>query len=296
MFKHTILSAALAASTALGMVPASAAAAGPAPLKLDVFNPGEAAIFPVASVLVSGHKDAVLIDAQFSRAEALKLVELIRASGKRLTTVYVSHGDPDFYFGLDVIKAAFPDAQIVASAHTVAAMEKKAKAKVGYWGPILKDNAPQGIVMPQVLQGDTIKLEGQSLKIASEHGVPLERSYVWIPSIKAVVGGVVLFNELHVWTADTQTPESRQQWLATLKGIEALKPSTVVPGHFKVGAPLTVDSIAFTRDYLLRFELESAKAANSAELIATMKTLYPTVGLAGALDTSAKVAKGEIKW
>ncbi|MBA5639983.1 MBL fold metallo-hydrolase [Duganella sp. LX20W] len=295
MFKHTILSAALAATTTLGVVPAAPAAA-PAPLTLDVYNPGEAAIFPVASVLVAGQHDAVLIDAQFSRGEALKLAERIRASGKRLTTVYVSHGDPDFYFGLDVIHAAFPDARIVATPQTIAAMQQKAAAKVAYWGPILKDNAPQAIVMPQPLQGDTITLEGQTLKIEGLQGKSPERSYVWIPSIQAVVGGVVLFNDLHVWTADTQTVASRQQWLATLDAIAALKPVTVVPGHFKVGAAYTPGSIAYTRAYLQRFEAETPKAADAAGLIAAMKAAYPAAGLAGALETSAKVAKGEMRW
>jgi glyoxylase-like metal-dependent hydrolase (beta-lactamase superfamily II) len=286
MIKQTLLSAALAASVA----------ANAAPLKLDVFNPGEAAIFPVASVLVSGAKDAVLIDAQFSRGEALKLVEQIRASGKHLTTVYVSHSDPDFYFGLDVIHAAFPDAKIVATPQTIAGIEKKKDAKVAFWGPILKDNAPQGIIVPQPLQGDTIKLEGQTLKIEGLKGPTPDRSYVWSPSIKAVVGGVVVCNDLHVWTADTQTPESRRQWLATLDGIAALKPATVVPGHFKLGAATTPDSIGFTGNYLVSFENETAKAANSAALIARMKELYPSAGLNAALDTSAKVAKGEMKW
>jgi glyoxylase-like metal-dependent hydrolase (beta-lactamase superfamily II) len=287
MIKHSLLSAALATTVA---------GAAAAPLTLEVFNPGEAAIFPVASVIVSGAKDAVLIDAQFSRGEALKLVEQIRAGGKHLTTVYISHSDPDFYFGLDVIHAAFPDAKIVATPQTIAGIEKKKDAKVAFWGPILKDNAPQSIIVPQPLHGDTIKLEGQALKIEGLKGATPERSYVWIPSIKAVLGGVVLFNDLHVWTADTQTPESRQQWLATLDGVAALKPATVVPGHFKPGAALTPDSIAYTRDYLVRFEAETAKAANSAALIARMKELYPSAGLNAALDTSAKVAKGEMKW
>lgn len=287
MIKQSLLSAALAATVA---------GATAAPLTLEVFNPGEAAIFPVASVIVSGAKDAVLIDAQFSRGEALKLVEQIRAGGKHLTTVYVSHSDPDFYFGLDVIHAAFPDAKIVATPQTIAGIEKKKDAKVAFWGPILKDNAPKSIIVPQPLHGDTIKLEGQTLKIEGLKGATPDRSYVWIPSIKAVVGGVVLFNDLHVWTADTQTAESRKQWLATLDGVAALKPATIVPGHFKQGAALTPDSIAFTRDYLVRFEAETAKAANSAALIARMKELYPTAGLNGALDTSAKVAKGEMKW
>ncbi|MTV37998.1 MBL fold metallo-hydrolase [Duganella radicis] len=281
MIKQTLLSAALATTVA----------AQAAPLKLDVFNPGEAAIFPVASVIVSGDKDAVLIDAQFSRGEALKLVDKIKATGKHLTTIYISHDDPDFYFGLDVIHAAFPDAKIVATPAVIAGIERKKAAKVAYWGPILKDNAPQEVIVPQPLQGNAITLEGKKLEIKDA-----PRGYVWIPSIKAVVGGVVLFNDLHVWMADTQTPESRRQWLATLDGIAALKPATVVPGHFKPGAALTTEAISYTRNYVTSFENETAKAADSAALIARMKALYPSAGLPGALDTSAKVAKGEMKW
>lgn len=282
MIKHTLAAAALATATA---------GASAAPLSLEVFNPGEAAIFPVASVLVKGQKDAVLVDAQFSRAEAEKLAAQIKASGKRLTTVYVSHGDPDFYFGLDVLKAAFPQARIVARDTTIAAMEKKAQAKVAYWGPILGANAPQGVVMPELLKGD-IELEGQKLEVKGQG----DRSYVWIPSIKAVVGGVVLFKGLHVWVADTQTPESRAQWLSVLDDMAKLKPATVVPGHFAPGSSLTPDAISYTADYLRRFEAATPAAADSAALIAAMKSAYPEAGLENALQLSAKVAKGEIKW
>jgi glyoxylase-like metal-dependent hydrolase (beta-lactamase superfamily II) len=277
MFSKSISSVLVATVFAAG----AASAASSAPLTLDVFNPGEAAIFPV------------LIDAQFSRAEAQKLVQKIHASGKKLTAVYISHSDPDFYFGLDVIKAAFPQAKILATPETVAEIRRKADAKVAYWGPILKDNAPHSIVIPDALQGQSITLEGQSLSIS---GPTPSRTYVWIPSIKAVVGGVALFGNLHVWTADTQSLASRQDWLKTLDGIAALKPVTVVPGHFQVGTSLTPDSIGFTRDYLVTFEAETAKAANSAALIKAMKQHYPSLGLDGALETSAKVAKGEMKW
>lgn len=274
-------------------VAGSAAAAPAAPLQLDVFNPGEAAIFPVASVLVTGRHDAVLIDAQFARGDAQKLVEKIRASGKQLSTIYISHSDPDFYFGLDVIKAAFPKAKIVATAETVAAIRGNKDAKLAYWGPILKDNAPAALVVPEVLKGKRIMLEGQALEVS---GPTPARTYVWIPSIKAVAGGVVLTNHMHVWMADTQSAQSRQDWVKTLDGIAALKPVTVVPGHFKPGSSYTPDSIAFTRQYVLTFEAEAARAANSAALIAAMQRHYPSLPADDDLRLSAKVATGEMQW
>lgn len=106
-------------------------------LTASVFNPGEAAIFAVSSVLVEGSRDAVLIDAQFSAAEAQKLVDKIKASGKRLTAIYISHGDPDFYFGLDTLHAAFPEVKIVATPQTIAHIEATKDEKLKIWGPQL---------------------------------------------------------------------------------------------------------------------------------------------------------------
>ena len=64
-------------------------------------------------------EEAILVDAQFGKSQAEKVVEKIRASGKKLTTIYISHGDPDYYFGLETIKAVFPDAKVVATPPTV---------------------------------------------------------------------------------------------------------------------------------------------------------------------------------
>ena len=88
------------------------------PLKLEVYNPGEASMFAVSSEIISGAHEVVLIDAQFQRNDAEALVKRIKDTSKRLTTVFISQSDPDFYFGLDTIKRAFPQAKIVATGDT----------------------------------------------------------------------------------------------------------------------------------------------------------------------------------
>ena len=84
---------------------------------LDVFNASENS-FGVASVIISGKTDAVLIDAQFTLAEAETVAQKIKSSGKKLTTIYVSHGDPNFYFGLEIFKKYFPEVTVYASPAT----------------------------------------------------------------------------------------------------------------------------------------------------------------------------------
>ncbi|TLP60221.1 MULTISPECIES: MBL fold metallo-hydrolase [Pseudomonas] len=274
--------------------------AGPAmaaePLTLDVYNPGHDAIFPVSSVIVSGQHDAILVDAQFGKAQAEHVVERLRQGGKRLTTIYVSHGDPDYYFGLDTLTQAFPEARVVASAATVAHIRKTMDAKLAYWGPQMGADKPGKLVVPQVLKGNRLELEGQALEVIGLDGPQPDRSFVWIPSIKAVVGGVVVSEHIHVWMADTQTAQSHADWLATLAHIEQLEPRTVIPGHYLGDSSRSLQAVRFTAGYIRDFDAASVKAANADALIATMKQRYPNLADESSLELGAKVAKGEMKW
>ena len=283
-------------AVAVGFAAHAAAAPAPAPLTLDVYNPGSEAIFPVSSVLVSGEKDAILVDAQFGKSQAQQLVEKIRASGKHLTTIYISHGDPDYYFGLDTLIKAFPDANVLATAPTVEHINQTKDAKLAFWGPKMGSDVPSRLIVPHAMKGNTLELEGHELDVVGLTSRQPERTFVWIPSLKAVVGGVVVADNLHVWMADTQTPQSHRQWVGTLKRITSLQPTIVVPGHYLGANDHSLSSVTFTRDYIKAFDEETLKAKNSDELITAMKKRYPNVGEESSLELSAKVAKGEMTW
>lgn len=286
MFKNTILQLILATIITSGAV---YAAKNTEVLEMEIYNPGEKSIFPVSSEIISGKTEAVLIDAQFQRNDAENLVKKIQQSGKKLTTIYISHSDPDFYFGLDVITAAFPKAKVITTPQTITEIQKTKQGKVAYWGAILKENAPKVIVIPEPLQGDNFTVDGQKIEIKGLNGPTPERTFVWIPTLRAAIGGVAVSGNIHLWAADTQTIESRKNWLKTLDKITALKPAIVVPGHFLDNAPLTLASVTFTKKYLTTLNAEIAKAKNSSELITAMKKIYPNLKDESSLKLSAKV-------
>jgi glyoxylase-like metal-dependent hydrolase (beta-lactamase superfamily II) len=290
-------------ATAVGIASAIGGAPGEAAtprLDIDVYNPGAAGLFPVSSTIISGPTEVLLIDAQFQRNDAQALVKKLKATGKTLKAIYISHADPDFYFGLDTILAAFPGAKVLATPATVAAIEASKDGKLRYWSPILKENAPGRAVAPEPLEGDSLEVDGEILRIVGLDGPTPARTFVWVPSRKAVLGGVVLFANTHVWVADTQSVASRRDWLEVLASIDRLAPALVVPGHYLPNPdgtnPFTAASVTFTRDYLQTFETEAAKASGSAALIAAMKARYPDVAGSSILELSAKVIKGEVKW
>jgi glyoxylase-like metal-dependent hydrolase (beta-lactamase superfamily II) len=285
----------LIAPTALAMgVVATDAAAQTAPLTLQVYN-ADANSFNVNAVLVAGKTDAVLLDTGFTRADALRIAAMVLDSKKTLKTIFITQADPDFYFGIDVLKQYFPDAKVLTTAPTLKKIQATLPAKLEVWGPRMGANAPKNVPLPEVLSGNVITLEGQALEVRGLDDSLPHRSYVWIPSLKAIAGGVNVFGGLHLWTADTQSAQERADWGKKLGAMAALQPAVVIPGHSAPGAKQDASQIASSQAYLARFEQELPKAANSGALIDAMKKAYPDAGLGIALDIGAKVNKGEMK-
>ncbi|MDO5069793.1 MAG: MBL fold metallo-hydrolase [Neisseria zoodegmatis] len=262
-------------------------------LTFHTFNPQESSIFPVSSVIVEGDKEVLLVDAQFQRNDAQKLVQQIKAIGKPLKTVYISHYDPDFYFGLDVVGQAFPNAEIVATPETVAHIEQSIIGKYKYWSPILKNNAPKMLVLPKATDAAYLKVGSSRLEIRGKHINPA-LTYLWDSGSKTVLGGVPLYEGTHLWLADSQTKQARSKWARTLDDIAALKPRRVIPGHF-IGTP-SVKTIEFNRRYLAEVEKAVSSAKNSSDVVNRLKTTFPNLKGGDDLELGAKVVMGEEKW
>ncbi|OGB81312.1 MAG: MBL fold metallo-hydrolase, partial [Burkholderiales bacterium RIFOXYC12_FULL_60_6] len=266
------------------------------PLSVKVYNAGGAS-FNVNSTLVYGEKEAMVIDAGFTRADALRIAANVLDSGKQLTTIFVSQADPDYYFGVETLKEIFPQADVVSTPAVLEKLVPKLAGKVAFWGPKMGANAPRKPVVPRALERNTLTLEGQTIEIRGTQGPLAHRPYAWIPSIKAIVGNIGVFGDMHVWTADTQTQALRAAWVAQLDEMAALQPELVIPGHMKAGTAVDASAIRFTRDYLQTFEKNLAANKTSATLIGAMKQSYPqlTDG-AMSLDIGAKVNTAEMKW
>lgn len=292
---RTLSLALLPAALSLGVIAPDAAAQTAAPLTVQVYN-ADANSFHVNAVLVAGQTDAVLLDTGFTRADALRIAAMVLDSKKVLKTIYISQADPDYYFGIQVLKQVFPEAQVVTTAPTLKKIQATLPTKLQVWGPRMGANAPVQVPLPEVLAGNTLTLEGQTLEIRGLDDSLPHRSYVWIPSIRTIAGGVNVYAGLHLWTADAQTPQERADWAKKLGQMAALNPVTVIPGHSQPGQAQDATQLAWSQAYLARYEQELPKAANSAELIAAMKQAYPNAGLGVALDIGAKVNKGEMKW
>ena len=248
--------------------------------------------FGVTSTLIEGDKEVLLVNAQFSKSEALRIAADILDRGKTLKTIFVSYGDPDFYIGLDVFKQYFPNVQIIATPETVKHIQDTQALKVAYWGPKMGTNASSQIIVPQAYTAKTLKFENENIEIKGKN----ELTYLWIPSAKAVVGGIPVSSGIHLWMADTPTTKDRNEVVQALESIKSLKPNVVVPAHMKAGAAEGLDAVNFSIDYLKQYENAAKVTKTSTDLIQMMQKEYPTLSESSSLELGAKVVKGEMQW
>lgn len=255
--------------------------------------------FPVGSknktaTLVTGEHEALLVDGGFTRADGHRLVAAVLDSGKKLTTVVISHADPDFYFGAEVVADAFPDAQILATPAVAEVMAAKYEGKLKAWEQ-LGVNLPTRLVATKPLTGD-LDFEGHTFQLKGAPAALPDRTYLYQAEDKVILGGVLVFADEHVWVADTPREEQLDAWDMLLAEMQDLVPVTVVPGHRLPTAAADATALAYTRDYLAAFRRIVAAAPDGATATEELIKAYPQAGMQIAAQLGPKVVKGEMKW
>ena len=275
------------------------------PLHLDVFvapykpivglippmSEGQATWPATAVSLISGERDAVLIDALITREEAERVVDWIRATGKNLTTIYITHGHGDHFFGLNTILAAFPNARAVTAAAVVPEAEGQLSPELmGFWNAVFPGQIPEHPIVPDALEGNVIDLEGRELRILTvgQSDAPTT-TIVHVPSLDAVVAGDVAYNGIHQWLAQTDH-EKRMQWIASVEKIEALEPKIVVASHKRPDArdddPAGI--LGNTKTYIRHFDRSLSESRSAQELVDRMMVLHGSLGNPYTLWTAAQ--------
>jgi glyoxylase-like metal-dependent hydrolase (beta-lactamase superfamily II) len=241
------------------------------------------------SVIVEGEREVMLVDAQLTKTSAEKVLQQIRDTHKPLSVIYITHEHADHFLGLEVFKEAYPRVRIIANSAVVDRINKVYQEKIDKWKTLLGPGATSHAVAIEKFDGNVITFEGTKIEILKDiQGDTDENTMLWIPGQRILIAGDVLFNNMHVYTAETDG-KARSNWLNSLQKIRELKPSVVIPGHSKVGAPLDASAaVDFTENYLLVFEEELKKAKDPDGFVDAMKDKFPSADFLLALERGAK--------
>ena len=245
-----------------------------------------------SATLIHGEHDAVLVDTFLTAEQSRKLLDWVVASGKTLTAIYVTHGHGDHFFGLAALLERFPNAKAVATLAVVKAMhEQLSPASIDNWKRLFPKQIPDRLLAAEPLERGRLELEGHTL-IAIDTGRTdtAHSTSLHVPSVGLLVAGDAVYNGIHPYLGETDT-QSRNEWIAALDRLEALKPNAVVAGH-KV--PENDDDpriVGETREYLRAFNRLNASTADARQLYDAMLKLYPDRVNPGSLWGAAITAK-----
>jgi len=248
---------------------------------------------PTSATLIFGQQDAVLVDAFLTIEQAAALVEWVAASGKNLTTIYITHGHGDHFFGIGAVLNRFPKARAVATPAVVESMRRQASPEFvsNFWEARYPGQIPEHLVIAEELKGNVIQLEGRDLLVVEVWHTDTEHTTcLHVPSAGLVVAGDAVYNDVHLYLAESN-PETRREWITALDTIESLKPLAVIAGHKKPEVKDSPRIIGETRQYIRDFDRLARMTTSARELYDEMLQLYPDRANPGSLWGAARAVK-----
>ncbi|KAF3385129.1 hypothetical protein F1880_001801 [Penicillium rolfsii] len=249
---------------------------------------------PTTSTLIFGQKDAVLVDTQLTMSAAKELVDWVVATGKNVTTIYVTHAHGDHFYGNAAVLEKFPQAKVVATPETVSRMAKAIdpQGMDAFWRKLFPGEIPEKLVMATPLEQDHFMLENERLEVIRlGHTDTDDTTALWVPAIGLVVAGDAVYDNTHPFLGESKSPEARSRWVAALDKIASLKPRIVVGGHSDPSKEFSPDAVQATKDYLNDFARLDEQTSTSEELYSQMMELHSKRLNIGSLWGGATLVK-----
>jgi glyoxylase-like metal-dependent hydrolase (beta-lactamase superfamily II) len=231
---------------------------------------------PLSSTLIAGERDAILVDTTVTYDQVDQLADWIEGFGKRVVGVVITHGHADHWIGLARLQERLPQARGLATKDVFARAQYEATSEraLTFWRAYFPGEIPDVPVAPEKFDGDSIDLDGHELRVIDIGQGDIEHStIVHVPSLRAVVAGDVVYNQVHMMTAYTDDAK-REAWIASIDAIAALDPQIVVSGHKRVGASDLPDTMEQSKQYLRDFSRVAAESDSAEQIIAAMLKLH----------------------
>jgi glyoxylase-like metal-dependent hydrolase (beta-lactamase superfamily II) len=230
---------------------------------------------PLATTLIFGERDAVLVDPPFTREQVQRVGDWVERSGKRLAYIYATHGHGDHWFGTDLLMRRFPEAVPYATAGTIRMMHEQATEGREQWDRDFPGLIPESPVVYQVIPGDGFELEDHPIvAIETGHTDTDDTTVLHVPSIGLVVAGDVAYNGVHQYLLES-AGGGIEAWLKAIDTVAALRPTAVIAGHKNRDLPDDPAILEQTRHYLLNARRLLAEKPKPREFYDQMLELYP---------------------
>jgi glyoxylase-like metal-dependent hydrolase (beta-lactamase superfamily II) len=255
---------------------------------------------PISCTLIYGEKEAILVDTPITKKQTSALLDWIISilgPNKRLTTVYITHGHGDHWFGIPILANHYPGLRVIATKGTIEHMREDCSAagleKWRIFFPAQIDDPISPDTVDELPPSGEFQLENHDLRaIEVGHSDTHDTTILWVPEIKLAVCGDVVYGQVHQMLAAAKTAELRQEWIRAIERVEALQPEMVVAGHQQPGEMPGTWHLKNSKQYIKDFGemIETGRVKDARELGQKMIEKYPARFNQGALFTGCMAA------
>ena len=230
---------------------------------------------PLASTLILGERDAVLVDPPFTREQTEAVGDWVERSGRRLAHIYATHGHGDHWFGTGRLLERFPDAIPYATEGTIGIMRRNVEGRAQFWDADFPGLIPDSPLVYRTVPADGFELEGHRIEaVEVGHTDTDDTTVLHVPSIGLIVGGDVVYNGVHQMLLETPGG-GFEAWLAALDVLDSLGPRSVVAGHKNRDLPDDPAIIGETRQYLRDAQRLLAEKPTPQQFFDEITARYP---------------------
>jgi glyoxylase-like metal-dependent hydrolase (beta-lactamase superfamily II) len=198
--------------------------------------------FAVNSWLVPTEHGIVVIDTQFTVAEATKLVKAVIQTGRPLEAIIITHPHPDHYNGTcQLLELA--RVPVYATQETIDGIRSTAQSKRTQWKPAYGKDYPDSTCVPDhvATRSGSVRIDGLEFQFRDYGpGEASGESIILAPALRAAFVGDLIYNQVHPWLAEGRSA----QWLVQLDRLtkDIAVDWTVYPGHGRSAGFAVIDA------------------------------------------------------
>ena len=175
------------------------------------------------SVIIEGTHEVMLVDAQLTKTNAERVLLEIKQTKKPLSIIYITHEHADHFLALEVFREAYPRVRIIANSAVVDRINEVYQEKLDKWKKVLGSGATSHVVAIGTFDGNFINFDGSRIEVLRHiQGDTDENTMLWIPGQRILIAGDVVVNDMHVYTAETDSKARGQSPFAFLSATAPL--------------------------------------------------------------------------
>lgn len=206
----------------------------------------------VNSYLIDTKAGIVVIDTQFLISEANGLKEQLKATGKPLAAIFITHPHPDHFNGIGVLLEDTPDVPVYATQPTLDGIIAVEALKRAAWTPVYGADYPASTVFPNhiIRSGDSITIGGVAFHVEDiGEGETSNLTLIHLPATQMLFAGDLAYHRVHPWLVESHS----QAWLRQLANVQQ-RYADVEAVHIGHGVPGTMRMLADQMEYITFFQ------------------------------------------